>query len=109
MFQTADSVDIILSFAASEIIARHELLLEALGHVFPEEEYSYQLVSKLSWILPVVVLCAGLVDSILVGMYLKFGHPWKDIISKKKMPKSQFPNTPEDSADPETQSNETTL
>ena len=109
MFQIADSVDIILSFAGSKIIARHELLLEALGHVFPEEEYSYQLVSKLSWILPVVVFCAGLVDLILVGTYLKYGLPWKDIISKKKMPKSQFPDIHEDSVDSVTQNNETTL
>ena len=72
-------------------MARHELLLEALGPVFPEEEHSYQLVSKLSWILPTIILCAGLVDLIFVIVYMKFAHPWKDIISKEKKPeRSQF-------------------
>ena len=106
------------SSIASKIIARHELLLEALGHVFPEEEYSYNLVLKLSWILPTVVPCGGLIDVIFVGVYMKFGHPWKDIISKEKMPKSEFfvsldsiqvPKHSLDSVDTVTENEETSL
>ena len=29
-------------------------------------------------------------DVIFIGVYMKFGHPWKDIISKEKMPESEF-------------------
>ena len=74
----------IFYFTASNIVARHNLLLEALGPVFPEEEQSYYLVSNLSWILPVVVLCAGLIDLALVIVYMNYGHPWRGIISKEK-------------------------
>ena len=35
------------------------------------------------------MLCGGLIDVIFVGVYMKFGHPWKDIISKERMPKSE--------------------
>ena len=81
-------------------MARHELLREALGGVFPEEEYSYKLVSKLSWILPTIVLCAGLVDLIFAIVYMKFAHPWKGIISKEKKPeRSQFIVSHESSLD----------
>ena len=78
-------------FIASKIIERHELLLEALGPVFPEEEHSYKLVSKLSWILPVTIISTGLIDLMFVVTYMKFGHPWKAIISReKKSETSQF-------------------
>ena len=90
--QSFELIKIFILFysTASNVMARHELLLEALGHVFPEEEKSYQFVSTLSWVLPVVVICAGLVDLVFVVVYMKFGHPWKDIISSERMPRSQF-------------------
>ena len=60
---------------------RHILLLGAIG-VFKEEEHAYQLVEEFSWILPIVILCGGLVDILLIVLYMKFAHPWKGILSK---------------------------
>ena len=62
---------------------RHILLLGAIG-VFDEEEHAYQLATEFSWILPTVVLCGGLVDILLIVLYMKFAHPWKDILSKEQ-------------------------
>ena len=62
---------------------RHELLLGAIG-VFDEEEHAYQLATEFSWILPMVVLCGGLVDIPLIVLYMKFAHPWKDILCKEQ-------------------------
>ena len=59
---------------------RHILLLGAIG-VFDEEEHAYQLATEFSWILPTVVLCGGLLDILLIVLYMKFAHPWKDILS----------------------------
>ena len=64
---------------------RHELLLETIGGVFDEEEYAYWLVTEFSWILPTIVLCGGLLDILLIGFYMKFAHPWKDILSQEKV------------------------
>ena len=67
---------------------RHELLLEAIGGVFDEEEHAYHLASKFSWILPIVVLCGGFIDLIVIVVYMKFVHPWKAIISEVKVSKT---------------------
>ena len=63
---------------------RHELLLITIGGVFDEEEYAYWLVTEFSWILPTIVLCGGLLDLLLIGFYMNFAHPWKDILSSKQ-------------------------
>ena len=73
----------ISSYLASRIKDRHILLLGAIG-VFDEEEHAYQLATEFSWILPTVVLCGGLVDILLIVFYMKFAHPWKDILSKEQ-------------------------
>ena len=64
---------------------RHELLLVTIGGVFDEEEYAYWLVTEFSWILPTIVFCGGLVDIFLIWCYMKFAHPWKDILSQEKL------------------------
>ena len=68
---------------------RHELILVVTGSVFEREERAYWLVKELSWILPTVILCGGLVDLLLSFIYMKFYHPWKDILSSKKKPKKK--------------------
>ena len=68
---------------------RHELLLGAIG-VFKEEEDAYQLATKFTWILPVVILCGGLVDLALIVVYMKFAHPWKVILYKEKVSKTNM-------------------
>ena len=59
---------------------RHELLLQTLGGSFDEEEHAYRLVSKISWILPINVVCGGVFDMIVIFSYMRFAHPWKDIL-----------------------------
>ena len=67
-------------WTASNVKERHQLLLETIGGVFDEEEDAYLLVTKLSWILPTVIFCGGLIDLLLIVFYMKFAHPWKDIL-----------------------------
>ena len=67
------------SQTASHVRARHELLEKAIG-VFPEEKQAYERISMLSWILPLIVIIGSLVDTILVVVYMRLAHPWKDIL-----------------------------
>ena len=71
-----------VSYTAANVRNRHELLLAAIG-VFPEEENAYWLATKLSWILPTIIISGGLVDLLLIVIYMKT-HPWKGILSSKK-------------------------
>ena len=73
--------------------ARHELLLEAIGGAFDEEEQAYLRVTKFSWILPTIILSGGVIDLLLIVFYMKFAHPWKDILVGE--------NTSEDTKAPE--------
>ena len=59
------------------------LVKRAIG-VFPEEEYAYWLVNKLSWILPLMIVLGAIVDVLLVYVYMRFAHPWKDILFYKE-------------------------
>ena len=34
----------------------------------------------LSWVLPLIVIIGSLVDTIFVVVYMRFAHPWKDIL-----------------------------
>ena len=63
---------------------RHELLLSALGYVFPEEEHAYWLVNLLIWVLPLTISIAAVVDMIFAVIYMKFGHPWKALLSNNE-------------------------
>ena len=67
------------SQTASHVKARHQLLEGAIG-VFPEEKQAYERISMLSWILPLIVIIGSLVDTIFVVVYMRFAHPWKDIL-----------------------------
>ena len=69
----------IFSKKAFKVKARHELLEAAIG-VFPEEDQAYLLVTTLSWIFPLVIIVASVVDMLLVIIYMRFAHPWKGIL-----------------------------
>ena len=49
------------------------------------------MVTTLSWILPTTVIVSAMLDTLLVWIYMKLAHPWKDILfgqeegEKKKM------------------------
>ena len=38
------------------------------------------MVTTLSWILPLTVILCAMLDALLVWVYMKFAHPWKDIL-----------------------------
>ena len=52
--------------------------------------------NKLSWILPLTIVCAAIVDVFLVYIYMRFAHPWKDILfykdKKSKTEKTEIVN-----------------
>ena len=58
------------------------LVKGAIG-VFPEEEYAYWMVNKLSWVLPLTIVSGAIIDAFLVYIYMRFAHPWKDILFYK--------------------------
>jgi hydrogenase-4 membrane subunit HyfE len=64
---------------ATNVTARHELLKKVIG-VFPEEEKAYETICLLSWILPLIAIIGSLLDTILVVVFMKLAHPWKDIL-----------------------------
>ena len=48
--------------------------------MFPEEEQAYDRISMLSWLLPLAAIIGSLIDTILVVVFMKLAHPWKDIL-----------------------------
>ena len=71
-----------LIITAYNVNVRHMLVKGAIG-VFPEEEYAYWLVNKLSWVLPLTIVSGAIIDAFLVYIYMRFAHPWKDILFYK--------------------------
>ena len=61
--------------------ARHQLIEGAIG-TFPEEDEAYWRVTTLMWALPLTVTLAAGFDFLCVIVYMKYGHPWKGILSK---------------------------
>ena len=41
------------------------------------------MVSKLSWVLPLTIVSGAIIDAFLVYIYMRFAHPWKDILFYK--------------------------
>ena len=56
------------------------MLLQKVIGVFPEEEQAYEKISMLSWLLPLTAIIGSLMDTILVVVFMKLAHPWKDIL-----------------------------
>ena len=71
-----------LIITAYNVNVRHMLVKGAIG-VFPEEEYAYWMVNKLSWVLPLIIVSGAIIDAFLVYIYMRFAHPWKDILFYK--------------------------
>ena len=63
-----------------QVKVRHELLLDTLRYVFPEEEHSYWLMTLLMWVLPTILVIAAIVDALFAYIYMKYAHPWKGIL-----------------------------
>ena len=61
--------------------------MDTLGYVFPEEEYSYWLMTLLMWLLPTILAIAAVVDALFAYIYMKYAHPWKGILEDPAPPK----------------------
>ena len=61
---------------------------------FQKEERAKDLLNKLSWVAPVAVVMASLVDLVLIVLYQRFFHPWKRILATTEASKKvAFPAT----------------
>ena len=63
-----------------KIQERHNLIRPAIG-VHPREQESYDLATSLLHALPSVVVVSAIFDQLLVVVYMKWFHPWKDILN----------------------------
>ena len=84
---------------AHNVRGRHELLKGAIG-TFPEEDYGFDMVNSLSWILPFAIVMGSLVDAILVYVYMKYVHQWKDILSSEEVSNPELELQMEESNEP---------
>ena len=58
------------------------------------------MVNNLSWILPFIILMGSLVDAVLVYIYMKFVHQWKDILSSAEISDPQLESRMEEYNEP---------
>ena len=49
---------------------------------FPKEDQALELLTWLSWQLPIFVIASAVVDLVLAFVYLKWLHPWKIILQE---------------------------
>ena len=84
---------------AHHVKARHALLKGAIG-TFPEEDYGFDMVNSLSWILPLAIVMGSLVDIILVYVYMRYAHQWKDILSSEEVLSPRLESQTEESNQP---------
>ena len=49
---------------------------------FEEEDEALDLLTRLTWQLPVFVIVSALLDLVLAVVYLKWLHPWKIILQE---------------------------
>ena len=61
------------------IQTRHEFFVAHIG-AFKEEQNAFDLLTSLSWQLPLFMAASALVDLLLVLVYMKWLHPWRDIL-----------------------------
>ena len=60
---------------------KHLTLRDNIG-TFTNEDKAFDLLTKLSWQLPIFVIVSAILDLILAFVYLKWLHPWKIILQE---------------------------
>ena len=60
---------------------RHQLI-ELVLTVFKEETEALELLTLLSWAMPLMVYSTSLLDTLLMVLYQKWLHPWRRILAK---------------------------
>ena len=57
------------------------LLRDNIG-TFTKEDQAFDLLTMLSWQLPIFVIASAIFDLVLAFLYLKWLHPWKIILQE---------------------------
>ena len=60
---------------------KHLALLDNIG-TFAEEDEAFDLLTMLTWLLPVIIVTSAALDLVLAVVYLKWLHPWKIILQE---------------------------
>ena len=57
------------------------VLLANIG-TFAEEDEAFDLLTRLTWLLPVIIIVSAIFELVLAVVYLKWLHPWKIILQE---------------------------
>ena len=60
---------------------KHLTLRDNIG-TFAKEDEAFDLLTRLSWQLPIFVIASAVADLVLAFVYLKWLHPWKIILQE---------------------------
>ena len=60
---------------------KHLALRDNIG-TFAKEDEAFDLLTRLSWQLPIFVIASAILDLALAFVYLKWLHPWKIILQE---------------------------
>merc|ERR1711974_85311 len=66
---------------ATNVSEKHLTLRDNIG-TFAKEDEAFDLLTRLSWQLPIFVVVSALLDLVLAFVYLKWLHPWKIILQE---------------------------
>ena len=70
-----------LSILAHKVTEKHLALRDNIG-TYEEEDKAFELLTWLSWHLPVFVVASALLDLLLAVVYLKWLHPWRILLQE---------------------------
>ena len=71
----------IIKLSAWNVYKRHQLIEPHLN-VFKEETEALELLTLLSWAMPLMVYSTSLLDTLMMVLYQKWLHPWRRILAK---------------------------
>ena len=60
---------------------KHLTLSNNIG-TFAEEDEAFDLLTRLTWLLPIIIVTSAAFDLVLAIVYLKWLHPWKIILQE---------------------------
>ena len=60
---------------------KHLTLRDNIG-TFAKEDEAFDLLTRLSWQLPIFVIVSAILDLVFAFVYLKWLHPWKIILQE---------------------------
>ena len=70
-----------MSISASKVREKHLTLRDNI-ETFAKEDEAFDLLTRLSWLLPIFIISSAILDLVLAFVYLKWLHPWKIILQE---------------------------